>query len=115
MSDAPSLEPQIPQPTLDLLQFPTTDPTFIYRYRDGLYAADLLTAAISHLDFFAWLNDHPSDLSTICRSLAFCERPTDVMLTLFTRSEEHTSELQSHSFISYAVFCLKKKTKQGIQ
>src|ERR1051326_5128072 len=24
------------------------------------------------------------------------------------RSEEHTSELQSHSFISYAVFCLKK-------
>ena len=26
-----------------------------------------------------------------------------------TRSEEHTSELQSHSFISYAVFFLKKK------
>ena len=25
------------------------------------------------------------------------------------RSEEHTSELQSPSFISYAVFCLKKK------
>ena len=25
------------------------------------------------------------------------------------RSEEHTSELQSHSFISYAVFCSKKK------
>ena len=25
------------------------------------------------------------------------------------RSEEHTSELQSHSFISYAVFCLEKK------
>src|ERR1051326_7423799 len=27
------------------------------------------------------------------------------------RSEEHTSELQSHSFISYAVFCLKKKKR----
>ena len=27
------------------------------------------------------------------------------------RSEEHTSELQSHSFISYSVFCLKKKKK----
>src|ERR1051326_9252654 len=25
------------------------------------------------------------------------------------RSEEHTSELQSHSFISYAVFCLEKQ------
>ena len=30
------------------------------------------------------------------------------MFTVY-RSEEHTSELQSHSFISYAVFCLKKK------
>ena len=27
------------------------------------------------------------------------------------RSEEHTSELQSRSRISYAVFCLKKKKK----
>src|SRR5213082_3875462 len=27
------------------------------------------------------------------------------------RSEEHTSELQSHDTISYAVFCLKKKKK----
>src|ERR1051326_9510482 len=34
--------------------------------------------------------------------------------TLLQRSEEHTSELQSHSFISYAVFCLKKKTQQPI-
>src|SRR3546814_3653525 len=31
-------------------------------------------------------------------------------VTLF-RSEEHTSELQSLMRISYAVFCLKKKTK----
>src|ERR1051326_577016 len=30
------------------------------------------------------------------------------------RSEEHTSELQSHSFISYALFCLKKK-KQNLK
>src|SRR3546814_8982943 len=28
------------------------------------------------------------------------------------RSEEHTSELQSLMRISYAVFCLKKKTKE---
>ena len=28
------------------------------------------------------------------------------------RSEEHTSELQSHVRISYAVFCLKKKKKK---
>src|SRR5881409_744476 len=29
--------------------------------------------------------------------------------TVSSRSEEHTSELQSQSHISYAVFCLKKK------
>jgi len=28
---------------------------------------------------------------------------------ILTRSEEHTSELQSRFGISYAVFCLKKK------
>src|SRR3546814_6832786 len=32
-------------------------------------------------------------------------------LTEHNRSEEHTSELQSLMRISYAVFCLKKKTK----
>src|SRR3546814_1352343 len=31
----------------------------------------------------------------------------------WTRSEEHTSELQSLMRISYAVFCLKKKKKQN--
>src|SRR3546814_4426077 len=32
-------------------------------------------------------------------------------ISLRERSEEHTSELQSLMRISYAVFCLKKKTK----
>src|SRR3546814_1622237 len=32
-------------------------------------------------------------------------------LEIVRRSEEHTSELQSLMRISYAVFCLKKKTK----
>src|SRR5213080_763754 len=36
---------------------------------------------------------------------------TNFGLLLNSRSEEHTSELQSHSGISYAVFCLKKKKK----
>src|SRR5216117_4230122 len=31
-----------------------------------------------------------------------------------SRSEEHTSELQSPFLISYAVFCLKKKKKKKI-
>ena len=32
----------------------------------------------------------------------------DAPFVIKTRSEEHTSELQSHIGISYAVFCLKK-------
>lgn len=68
----------------DLTLEPKTDPTDIYRYRDGLYAVDLLTAAITGLDFFTWLSKNPSDRQTICRSLEIMERPTDVMLTLFT-------------------------------
>src|SRR3546814_3361693 len=32
-----------------------------------------------------------------------------------SRSEEHTSELQSLMRISYAVFCLKKKNKKILQ
>src|SRR3546814_4927037 len=34
-----------------------------------------------------------------------------VVACAITRSEEHTSELQSLMRISYAVFCLKKKNK----
>src|SRR3546814_4070425 len=33
-----------------------------------------------------------------------------MMTAIFARSEEHTSELQSLMRISYAVFCLQKKT-----
>src|SRR3546814_2801652 len=43
--------------------------------------------------------------------------PTQVATTRLAmgRSEEHTSELQSLMRISYAVFCLKKKTHNRTQ
>src|SRR3546814_2121065 len=40
--------------------------------------------------------------------------PADGKVDKMVRSEEHTSELQSLMRISYAVFCLKKKTKKHI-
>src|ERR1051326_2470044 len=43
-------------------------------------------------------------------SQKFCSAGIVLKYEFFNRSEEHTSELQSHSFISYAVFCLKKTT-----
>lgn len=63
---------------------PATDPTALYRYRDGIAAADLLGAAIAHLDFFTWLAEHPSALGAICAHFEIHVRPTDVMMTLFT-------------------------------
>jgi O-methyltransferase domain len=81
-----------------LTPLPSTDPTSIYRYRDGLYAADLLTAALSHLDLFSWIEANPSDLQTLCRSLELQERPADVMLTLFTAM----GLLENHN----GIFCL---------
>src|SRR3546814_5770391 len=41
---------------------------------------------------------------------ASCGHSCDQPLPGSSRSEEHTSELQSLMRISYAVFCLKKKT-----
>lgn len=67
----------------DLTCLPATDPLELYRLRDGLYAVDLLGAALVHFDFFTWLADHPADRATICRDLEIVERPADVMLTLF--------------------------------
>lgn len=68
----------------DLTTAPQTDPLKVYRYRDGLYAVDLLTAAVVHLDFFTWLATGPRTKEQICAHFEFAERPTDVMLTLFT-------------------------------
>src|SRR3546814_5312057 len=39
----------------------------------------------------------------------------NLLVPVPSRSEEHTSELQSLMRISYAVFCLKKKTKTTLQ
>jgi predicted O-methyltransferase YrrM len=68
--------------SLSLLDHPTTDPTRLYRYRDGIYAADLLTAAIVHLDLFTWLADHPSTFDGLCDGLGLARRPADVLVTL---------------------------------
>src|SRR3546814_1634993 len=55
----------------------------------------------------------------ILRNFDFAAQPGAVFIgqanqqqAVLARSEEHTSELQSLMRISYAVFCLKKKTTQ---
>lgn len=68
---------------IDLALPPQTDPLSIYRQRDGVYATDLLTAALVWFDFFSFVADHPCDKASICAHLGTHDRPTDVMLTLF--------------------------------
>ena len=52
------------------------------------------------------------NIHIVCKS---CDLTDDSSRRELWRSEEHTSELQSHSFISYAVFCLKKKKNNTIK
>src|SRR3546814_7055893 len=55
--------------------------------------------------------EHLHDPVGTFRCLDAALEPGGFLLTNVARSEEHTSELQSLMRISYAVFCLKKKTK----
>src|SRR3546814_2274875 len=58
-----------------------------------------------------WLPVRYEDLSAIAHDTdRFSSR--DIVVVSPFRSDEHTSELQSLMRISYAVFCLKKKTIQ---
>src|SRR3546814_885061 len=52
------------------------------------------------------LNDAAKDISLLDFNVDIFHKNMDINV----RSEEHTSELQSLMRISYAVFCLKKKT-----
>src|SRR3546814_18884449 len=57
-------------------------------------------------ELFAW-----KALASEGRALEDIAADFGVTPLVVRRSEEHTSELQSIMRISYAVFCLKKKTK----
>jgi hypothetical protein len=59
------------------------DPTAIYRERDGIFAVEVLVAAITHLDLFTLLSREPLDVEGICARLGLHPRMTDVMVSLF--------------------------------
>ena len=64
------------------LPVPATDPIELLRARDGLYADDLLVAAVAHLDLFSSLAEDPCDLAELARRLGVAGRPAGVMCTL---------------------------------
>jgi predicted O-methyltransferase YrrM len=61
---------------------PATDPTQLYRLRDGIYAADLLIVVAAELDLFSWLARHgPADVTQLRQAHDLDARATDVTLT----------------------------------
>ncbi len=67
------------------------------------------TYAYALKNFFVYLES-----KKICYKEVSFDNFVDFIRWMKTRSEEHTSELQSPNCISYAVFCLKKKKNKKI-
>ncbi len=61
---------------------PQTDPTHILRYRDGIYAVDLLVAAVTEFRLFDYLRENPGTLDNLIGHYGWSERPADVLVTL---------------------------------
>src|SRR3546814_7317818 len=74
---------------------------------DGLFERQLARWARAHGVKFSGA----TDLSRAAREIAAIDVGA-IGVASDLRSEEHTSELQSLMRISYAVFCLKKKTQK---
>lgn len=63
-------------------RLPESDPTPLLRPRDGIYAVDLLAAAIVEFRLFDALGKRPGTLAEVCARFGWDERPADVLLTL---------------------------------
>src|SRR3546814_2611068 len=73
--------------------------------------AQSLTLVVPEQFGFSWRDGNcffPGHIDLLCICMNICI----VLGKCQDRSEEHTSELQSLMRISYAVFCLKKKTQK---
>src|SRR3546814_6771261 len=90
--------------------------TTLFRSIDADMLSDMLKfvegATKMELDSGYQLGDSSGWQSLWETSLAAMEHRREPLAVVEERSEEHTSELQSLMRISYAVFCLKKKSKK---
>src|SRR3546814_3339299 len=108
----------MPEPRIDILVHPESVVHSLVAYIDGSVLAQLgqpdMRTPIAYA--LAWPERMTTpverlDLAAIGRLTFEAPDPQRFpALALARRSEEHTSELQSLMRISYAVFCLKKKT-----
>ena len=72
---------------------PASDPAQILRYRDRQYSAELIAAALLHLDFFSWLHENGGASSEVLvQHFSLAARPLDVLLTLCRASDFLTTD-----------------------
>src|SRR3546814_5665503 len=90
-----------------LFPYTTLFRSLLARFQDG--AANLFLFLVRAPDFQTRRTRHP--VAQRAYGLSSNVHRAHVEELELLRSEEHTSELQSLMRISYAVFCLKKKTK----
>src|SRR3546814_4644411 len=84
---------------------------------DTLFPYTTLFRSLSQAEektLFSHLSDASKGAQIALRSEDFTAAMAAMARLRQPRSEEHTSELQSLMRISYAVFCLKKKTKREL-
>src|SRR3546814_9829535 len=104
LSTSPVQEPQL----ADALQ--------VARIASSVVAPPSMQATTLALEMPLQPQISASSESAATAALGFAEAPppeAKAWPKISARSEEHTSELQSLMRISYAVFCLKKKTKKN--
>src|SRR3546814_8322643 len=88
-----------------------------HRYPDAMAACKLVTpasAAVCALPdhrHLAYVSVPRRPAASTITGIGYKRNRTLSLYEIAFRSEEHTSELQSLMRISYAVFCLKKKTQ----
>src|SRR5881394_4656548 len=92
--------------------------TFIYFFFFFFFFNDTATTEIYTGWYTLSLHDALPILYNTFSKGGLGKQPTNArdkhsLLSSTPRSEEQTSELQSHHPISYAVFCLKKKKKKN--
>src|SRR3546814_2106453 len=85
--------------------------TTLFRSRPRKPSGDMDLAPCRHLSFQG-VNALPPIAAFVEGRSCWQMSTSDPQARRRTRSEEHTSELQSLMRISYAVFCLKKKKKK---
>jgi len=72
------------------------DPSRLLRYRNSIYASDLLVCAIAYFDFFTFLKERPRTLNEICEKMEIQPRPADVLVSLLLSME--LVEMREHRY-----------------